>query len=101
MKAFEIIYEVLKRIPRGKVATYSMVAQFAGNMTWVRAIPYSLHANPDPQNIPCHRVVNRFGELCTPYVFGNPEYQANLLRQEGIEVSDNKVDLSKYLWDGL
>lgn len=101
MTAFEKIYEVLKRIPRGKVATYGQIAEYAGNMTWTRAIPYALHANPDPEKIPCHRVVNRFGELCTPYVFGGAEYQARLLRSEGVEVSeDNKVDLSVYLWDG-
>ena len=74
----------------------------AGNPRWSRAVGYALHANPDPENIPCYRVLNRFGGLAPAFAFGGAEQQAKLLRAEGIEVRDDStVDLEKYLWDGL
>lgn len=102
MTAFELIYEQVKRIPRGKVATYGQIAMLAGNPRWSRAVGYALHANPDPENIPCYRVLNRFGGLAPAFAFGGAEQQAILLRADGIEVrDDNTVDLEKYMWDGL
>ena len=102
MTAFELIYEQVKRIPRGKVATYGQIAMLAGNPRWSRAVGYALHANPDPENIPCYRVLNRFGGLAPAFAFGGAEQQAKLLRAEEIEVRDDStVDLEKYLWDGL
>lgn len=90
------IYEAVKQIPRGKVATYAQVAAMAGNPKMCRAVGNALHKNPDPDNIPCYRVVNAKGELAGAFAFGGPDVQANLLRADGIEVIDNKVDLSKY-----
>ena len=58
---FNCIYEVVKKIPYGKVATYGQVAALAGSKRWSRVVGYALHANPNPENIPCYRVVNRFG----------------------------------------
>lgn len=102
MTTFEKIYEVVRRIPRGKVATYGQIAQFAGNPKWARAVGYALHANPDPDGIPCYRVVNRFGGLAPAFAFGGPDAQADMLRADGITVrGDNTVDLDKYLWNGL
>lgn len=99
---FERIYDVVRRIPYGKVATYGQVAMIAGNPRWARAVGYALHANPDPEGIPCYRVVNRFGGVAPAFAFGGEERQAELLRAEGIEVSeDGKVDLDSFLWDGL
>ncbi len=100
--AFELIYEQVKKIPRGKVATYGQLAILAGNPRWARAVGYALHANPDPVNIPCYRVVNREGRLSDAFVFGGINRQAELLEADGIEVcADNTVDLEKYLWNGL
>lgn len=102
MSVFEQIYEQVKRIPRGKVATYGQIAMLAGNPRWARAVGYALHANPDPANIPCHRVLNRFGGLAPAFAFGGADEQAKRLREEGVEVrKDNTVDLEKYLWNGL
>ncbi len=102
MTTFEKIYEIVKRIPRGKVATYGQIARLAGNERWSRAVGYALHANPDPDGIPCFRVVNRFGGLAPAFAFGGISVQAELLKSEGIEVrGDNTVDLEKYLWNGL
>lgn len=59
MTSFEKIYEVVKKIPYGKVATYGMIAVMCGNPRWARVVGYALHANPDPENIRCYRVVDR------------------------------------------
>ena len=90
------IYEAVKSIPRGKVATYGKVAEMAGNKRMARAVGNALHKNPDPDNIPCHRVVNAKGELSGQFAFGGARMQAVLLMSEGVEVTDNRVDLVKY-----
>ena len=90
------IYEAVKKIPQGKVATYGQVATMAGNPKMSRAVGNALHKNPDPNNIPCYRVVNAKGELAGAFAFGGADVQANLLRADGIEVKHDKVDLAKY-----
>lgn len=90
------IYEAVKRIPAGYVATYGQVAEMAGNKKMSRAVGNALHKNPDPDNIPCFRVVNSKGELAGAFAFGGEDVQAKLLRADGVEVIDGKVDLKKY-----
>ena len=90
------IYEAVKRIPKGRVATYSQVAAMAGNPRICRAVGNALHHNPDPEHVPCYRVVNAKGELSGAFAFGGADEQANRLRADGIEVTDNRVDLKKY-----
>lgn len=100
MSAFEKIYEQVKRIPRGRVATYGQIALYAGNPRWARVVGYALHANPDPDGIPCFRVVNREGRVSRAFAFGGENMQIMLLRADGVEVSDDGyVDLDKYLWN--
>lgn len=99
MSYYDKVYEIVKRIPSGKVATYGQIAAMTGSPKASRAVGYALHFNPDPQNVPCFRVVNRFGRVAPAFAFGGPEVQANLLRADGIEVDgDGYVDLDKYLW---
>ncbi len=95
---FELIYDVVKQIPKGTVATYGQVAALTGNKRWARVVGYALHANPDPTHIPCHRVVNREGAVSEAFAFGGGNRQVELLREEGVEVVDKKVDLEKYRW---
>jgi O-6-methylguanine DNA methyltransferase len=90
------IYEAVKRIPRGSVATYGQVAEMAGDKNMARAVGNALHKNPDPYNIPCYRVVNSKGELAGEFAFGGAGAQEKLLRADGIEVVDGRVDLKKY-----
>ena len=90
------IYEAVKQIPQGKVATYGRVAELAGNKKMARAVGNALHKNPDPDNIPCYRVVNSKGELAGEFAFGGADAQAKLLEADGIEVVNGKVDLKKY-----
>ena len=90
------IYEAVKRIPVGKVATYGQVARMAGDKKMARAVGNALHKNPNPLEIPCYRVVNAKGELSGQFAFGGKGRQEKLLRADGIEVVDGKVDLEKY-----
>ncbi|MBO4610330.1 MAG: methylated-DNA--[protein]-cysteine S-methyltransferase [Lachnospiraceae bacterium] len=90
------IYEAVKRIPKGHVATYAQVAEMAGDRKMARAVGNALHKNPDPSTIPCHRVVNAKGELAGEYAFGGAWKQAEILKKEGVESADGKVDLKKY-----
>lgn len=92
------IYEAVKKIPYGHVATYSQVAELAGDRKMARAVGNALHRNPDPDNIPCFRVVNAKGELAGEFAFGGQGAQAKLLEAEGITVSDGKVDLAVFQW---
>lgn len=99
MNTFEKIYEVVKQIPKGRVATYGLVALLAGNPRLARVVGYALHVNPEPGTIPCHRVVNRMGEVSTAFAFGGENMQRILLSEEGIEFTpEGKVDLKIYLW---
>lgn len=90
------IYEAVRKIPYGHVATYAQVAQLAGDRKMARAVGNALHKNPDPSTIPCFRVVNSKGELSGEFAFGGAGAQAKLLQSEGIEVIDGRVDLKKY-----
>ena len=90
------IYEAVKKIPRGKVATYGQVAEMAGEKKMARAVGNALHKNPEPDVIPCYRVVNARGELSGEFAFGGAGRQAELLRKDGIVVENGRVDLEKY-----
>ena len=90
------IYEAVKKIPKGKVATYAQIAEMAGDRKMARAVGNALHKNPDPEAIPCFRVVNSKGECSGSFAFGGLNEQAKRLRADGIEVVNNKVDLEKY-----
>lgn len=92
------VYEAVKKIPYGRVATYAQVAEQAGDKKMARAVGNALHKNPDPFNIPCYRVVNAKGELSGSFAFGGAGAQAKLLEAEGIEVIDDRVDLEKFGW---
>ena len=90
------IYNAVKQIPYGKVATYGQVAELAGDRKMARAVGNALHRNPEPGIIPCHRVVNSKGELAGEFAFGGAGAQAKLLISEGVEVTNGRVDLKKY-----
>lgn len=97
MSTYEKIYIVVKSIPKGKVATYGQVALLAGNPRWARVVGYALHKNPEPGIIPCHRVVNRNGQVAESFAFGGSNVQRELLEKEGIVFSsDGSIDLEKY-----
>ena len=85
------VYEFVRNIPRGKVATYGQIALHLGNRNFARAVGNILHGNPDPEHIPCHRVVNAQGRLSPSYAFGGIEAQRRLLESEGVVFKNNLV----------
>ena len=95
---FELIYAVVRRIPRGRVASYGQVAALAGNPRWARVVGFALHVNPEPGTIPCHRVVTKEGRVSPAFAFGGENMQIKLLRDEGVEVRDGFVDMERFRW---
>lgn len=95
---FDRVYQVTERIPKGKVATYGQIARAIGAPRCARQVGFALHVNPRPGDIPCHRVVNRYGQLSGAFAFGGIDVQQALLEQEGVEVVDGTVDLKTYQW---
>ena len=98
MNTFDKIYEVVKQIPRGNVASYGQVAALAGNRRWSRVVGYALHANPDPEHIPCHRVVTKDGCVSPAFAFGGANQQIELLQAEGVEFENGRVKMEEYQW---
>ena len=99
MNTFDKIYEVVKRIPKGQVATYGQVATLAGNSRWSRVVGYALHANPSEHEIPCYRVVSKGGYVADSFAFGGANVQRELLEADGVEFEDGHVILEKFQWD--
>ena len=98
----EQVYELVKSIPRGKVATYGQIALYLGNRNFAQVVGNILHGNPDPEHIPCHRLVNSKGQLSQSYAFGGIEAQRRLLASEGVVFkNDLVVDLSvsQMIWE--
>ncbi|RHV79366.1 methylated-DNA--[protein]-cysteine S-methyltransferase [Clostridium sp. OF10-22XD] len=90
------IYEAVKKIPAGKVATYGQIAELAGDKKMARAVGNALHKNPDPEHIPCFRVVNANGELSGAFAFGGKNVQADRLMADGVTVVDGRVDMERF-----
>ncbi len=85
---FKRVYDVVKKIPAGKVMTYGEIARIIGTKD-ARRVGHALHANRDHE-IPCHRVVNKDGRLAPGYAFGGQNEQRNRLLAEGVGFIDDK-----------
>src|SRR5262245_26557298 len=98
MTAFEKVYELVRKVPKGKVTTYGALAKKL-NMT-PRVVGFALHANPDGAKTPCHRVVNFKGRVAPGYAFGGHGEQKKLLEKEGVRFLDEvHVELKSYLYN--
>lgn len=95
---FDRVYEVTAKIPYGKVTTYGHIAEVCGTRASARTVGWALNSAKN-SNLPCHRVVNRFGALTGKMHFGSPDLMRELLESEGIEFDkDGCVIMKKYLW---
>ena len=97
--SFQQIYDIVRLIPRGKVATYGQIAILAGDVHGARTVGWALHSNPDPAGIPCYRVVDRNGHVSPAFVFGGENQQIAQLEADGIPCEDGIVDLDEFLWN--
>ncbi|MGD8456248.1 MAG: MGMT family protein [Anaerolineales bacterium] len=105
---YERVYAVVRQIPKGQVTSYGRIAEMLGASGAARQVGYAMSAlknradHPHYANIPWQRVVNREGRISIKGSEGGRLYQAELLREEGVEVDhDLKIDMDKFLWEGL
>lgn len=97
---FQKVYDIVEQIPAGCVATYGQIALLAGSPRAARQVGYAVSHSPQDRNLPCHRVVNRYGDLAPNHVFGSQQYQKGLLLDEGISfLPDGKIDLKQHIWN--
>ena len=97
MSTFDLVYEAVRRIPEGFVASYGQIAEAVGNRRLSRVVGYALHVNPEPGVIPCHRVVRQDGGVSPAFAFGGANRQVSLLQAEGVEFLDEThVDMARF-----
>lgn len=101
----EKVFAAVRRVPRGKVATYGQIARMVGSPRSARYVGYALRGNSAPGSgegsVPCHRIVFKDGRICEGYAFGGPDEQRRMLEAEGVAFADDlHVDLKACLWDG-
>ena len=95
------IYATVRRIPRGRVATYGQIAELAGLEGHARQVGYALHDLPARSNVPWHRVVNARGEVSPRTSGDSHELQKMLLEAEGVEFDlAGRIDLKQFRWNG-
>lgn len=97
---FDLVYQVVRLIPKGKVTSYGVIANYLGLKSGARMVGYAMnacHAQPD---VPAHRVVNRNGLLTGKHHFSPPERMQKLLESEGIKIVNDKIqDFEKHFWN--
>ncbi len=98
-ESYRAIYEVVRKIPRGRVATYGQVAELAGLKGHARQVGYALHNLPEGSNVPWQRVVNAAGRVSPRAWSGSEIQQQILLEEEGVVFdSGGRLDLETYRW---
>jgi methylated-DNA-protein-cysteine methyltransferase-like protein len=98
---FQMVYQVVRLIPKGRVTNYGSIAKYLGAARSSRMVGWAMNsAHSQKKKVPAHRVVNRNGELTGKMHFENPFQMQELLEKEGIKIKKDKiVDLDKYFWD--
>ena len=100
---FERAYDVVRQIPRGRVATYGQIAAMMGEPRKARYVGFAMHACPGVAGgVPCHRVVFADGSLAPGFAFGGPGAQRAMLEDEGVTFTPSgRVDMRRYRWEAL
>jgi methylated-DNA-protein-cysteine methyltransferase-like protein len=94
------VYEVVRRIPPGRVTTYGRIARALGEPRSARMVGWVLNSTPHGVDLPAHRVVNRNGQLTGAHHFGPPGVMQDLLADEGVAFLDDiTVDMDAHLWE--
>lgn len=99
MDFYEEVYKVVASIPTGKVTTYGAIAKHLGAGSSSRLVGHALNAVAEDMSLPCHRVVNRNGELSGKMHFATPTLMQELLESEGIEFIGDTVNMNNHFWD--
>jgi methylated-DNA-protein-cysteine methyltransferase-like protein len=96
--SYQCIWDVVRQIPKGKVASYADIARLSGFFGQARKVGYSLHALPRGSNVPWHRVINSQGRISLPRTSGHYAKQKHLLEKEGVVFRKGRVDLREFGW---
>ncbi len=98
---FQRVYDIVARIPYGRVATYGQIALYLGHPRAARTVGWALHALSEGAKIPWHRVINAKGRISTSCFTHSAELQRAILEEEGVTFDEEgKVDFSLYRWEG-
>lgn len=98
-KAADRVYDIVARIPPGRVTTFGDIARAIGSVRGARMVGWILQYVPDELDLPCHRVVNRYGYLSGGWHFGHPDVMRDRLLAEGVPFSDDfTVDIDAVRW---
>lgn len=96
---FTKVYEVVRRIPYGRVTTYGAIAKALGAAKSARTVGYAMNASHSIDDVPAHRVVNRNGVLTGKHHFPGTHVMQQMLEAEGLKVeNDQIIDFEKHLW---
>lgn len=99
-ETYRRIYEIVREIPAGRVATYGQVAALAGLPGHARQVGYALNSTPEGLDLPWQRVINARGEVSPRSDGGSEHYQRHLLEEEGVVFDERgRVNLALYRWD--
>ncbi len=97
---FDLVYQVVREIPKGRVTTYGAIAHFLGLKSGARMVGYAMNAAHTMPDIPAQRVVNRLGVLTGKHHFRTPNHMQELLEADGVQVENDQVlDFEKVFWD--
>jgi len=98
---FELVYEVARQIPKGRVTSYGAIAACIGTKSSARMVGWAMNGSGKVKpKVPAHRVVNRIGMLSGKHHFSPPGLMEKLLKKEGIKIKDDQVmDFKKHFWD--
>ena len=97
---FDRVYEVVKKIPYGRVTNYGSIAKYLGSAKSSRAVGYAMNASHNIADVPAHRVVNKVGLLTGKHHFFGSNLMKDLLESEGVEIIDNQViQFDSLYWD--
>ena len=98
---FEDVYQMVRQIPEGRVASYGQIARLAGHPRKARFVGFAMHASPGMAGgVPCHRVVFKDGSLAPGFAFGGPGRQREMLVGEGVSFKDDDhVDMEACAWE--
>ena len=102
MSNYDVIYQVVRKIPKGKVATYGQVADLANLPGRARLVGYALYqVDTEVSDVPWHRVINAQGRISFPLDSDGYRRQRERLEAEGVEFIGERINLKVYRWDGL
>lgn len=98
---FNMVYQVVRLIPKGRVTSYGAIAKYLGSAGSSRVVGYAMNAaHGQTPKVPAHRVVNRNGELTGKHHFANPFQMQELLEKEGVKIKNDKIlNFEKHFWD--